>query len=177
MKSKPFFLAVFCGAILVLDQLSKFWVDRNLALGQQRAVWPGLFEIVHFRNPGAAFSLFADWHSPLRGYFFLGMSILAVAFLAYYLVKTPLSEKRTLIPLAMILSGALGNFIDRILRGTVVDFLLFHWYDKVLSFEIFGHAYRVELVWPAFNVADSAITLGVLGLFWAMMRKQPAVSS
>src|SRR4030095_8192779 len=177
MRSKLSFLALLCGGILSADQLTKFWVDRRIALGEQIPVITGLFELVHYRNPGAAFSLFADWHSPNRGYFFFAMSILAAIFLAYYLFKTPLEEKRTLVSLGMILSGALGNLIDRVFRGTVVDFLLFHWYDKAISFEIFGRFHRVELVWPAFNVADSAITLGVLGLFWAAFKKPKHLGS
>jgi len=173
MKSKSLFLLLFCGTILGVDQLTKFWVDRSLSVGEHHPVLPGLFDLVHYRNPGAAFSLFADWHSPVRGYFFFAMSVAALAFLVYYLVKTPLEEKKTLIPLGLILSGALGNLIDRAFRGTVVDFLLFHWYDKVVSFEIFGKVHRVELIWPAFNVADSAITLGVIGLFLSMLKKRP----
>lgn len=159
--------------ILLLDQLTKILVDRYILEGSGFPLIRGFFDLVHYRNPGAAFGMFADLDPTLRPLVLYGVSLFAFGLLVYYLYKAP-PQKKWIIPLALILSGALGNKIDRIFRGTVVDFLLVHWRDKILHFTLFGKSYSIALVWPAFNVADSAITIGVLLLLIVTLRTKPA---
>jgi len=170
MKSKLSILLLVGSLVLILDQASKIWIDHALAPSQSISVIPGYFELVHYRNPGAAFGMFAAWSSPWREVFFYCVSAMALAFLAYYFSKTPAAHKAVLVSLSMIFAGAVGNLVDRIFRGNVVDFLLFHWRDQAARFSLLGKSYRMELVWPAFNVADMAISVGVAILILATMR-------
>jgi len=114
------------------------------------------FHITHERNTGAAFSLLAQAPASFRQPFFLLTTIVAIAALLVFLRKVKDSDHVTLAAVACILGGAIGNFIDRVLHGEVIDFLLAHW-----------HAYY----WPAFNVADSCITVGVITLLVASFRE------
>ena len=170
MNPKLKWLLAWGSGILLIDQFTKYLIDRMLPVGARIPVLTHFVDLVHYRNPGAAFSLFADWESPWREVFFFGISAVALILLSYYLVKTPLGEKKTLIPLVMILAGALGNLIDRLIRGNVIDFLFLHWYDKTASFQLFGRPYHIDLSWPAFNVADSVISVGVVFLLLGSLR-------
>lgn len=164
---------VFPIAILVLslDHLSKWWIDTHLSLADQIIVWQGFFEIVHVRNRGAAFGFMSDASDAWRIPFFYLTSIGALLFLLYYLMHTSEKHKMTLISLGFIIGGAIGNVSDRALRGSVVDFLRFHWEDKVWTPYFLGHSFFVPLSWPAFNVADSAITVGVIVLLISGFKK------
>ncbi len=130
--------------IVVLDQLSKFWVTGALDLYQRIEVFP-LFNITHVHNTGAAFSFLADAGGWQR-WFFLLLAVVVSGFIVRYLWRLPDHERWQLAGLSLILGGALGNFIDRARLGYVIDFLDFY--------------YR-QWHWPAFNIADSAITIGV----------------
>lgn len=156
--------ALFWGLslILLLDQLTKVWVDRSLRQGMKIEAIPHLLDIVHYRNPGAAFGMLAGWDSHWRNFFFFAVSALAIGLLLYYLYKTSSENKGTILSLVLILGGAFSNLVDRMIRGNVVDFILVHWYDKTATFTIFGKTFSFPLVWPAFNVADSAISIGVV---------------
>ncbi|MFO1519459.1 MAG: signal peptidase II [bacterium] len=176
MKKKWGLLAWIGSFVVMLDQFTKYLVDSRLRQGAKIEILPNFLDLVHYRNPGAAFGMFAQWDSYGRIFFFYGVSVIAITLLLVYFHKTPAQNKGVLTPLAMILSGAVSNMIDRVFRGTVVDFILLHWYDKVASFELFGRHYSFELVWPAFNVADSAISVGVVLLLFASLRSQPHVS-
>lgn len=133
------------GLVVVLDQLTK-WVIVDRFYEFQRLYVLPFFDIVRFHNTGAAFSLFADaggW----QHYLFLAIAIAVSIGIVWYQWSLPMRGCRTLASgLALILGGAIGNVIDRLNYGYVVDFLLFHY---------------EEWSWPAFNVADSAITVGV----------------
>lgn len=132
--------------ILVADQVTKLWILNNIALMMDRIEVTSFFNIVHVRNYGAAFSFLAD-HSGWQRWFFTTIAIVISALLLVLLKKQPVQMKRVNIAFALIIGGALGNVIDRIRLGSVVDFLDFHvagWH------------------WPAFNVADSAIVVGAL---------------
>jgi signal peptidase II len=131
-------------AVLVLDQATKLYIDGHLALYQSLTVVQGFFNITYVRNKGAAFGIFAD--SAVRLPFFIGISVLAAAAILWYLGRISEEQKLLRISLSLILAGALGNLIDRLRLGEVIDFLDAHWHQH--------H-------WPAFNVADSAITVGV----------------
>lgn len=130
-------------AVAVLDQLTKFAVMRSLAFNQVIETIPGFFDIVYFRNPGAAFGIFNDG-GVLRTVFLISTSVASLIVIGVLLKQS----KDTLMTfaLSLVAGGAVGNLIDRARFGSVVDFLYFH----------IGEHY-----WPAFNVADSAITVGV----------------
>lgn len=130
--------------VLVLDQLSKIFIDRHFFLHESVTVVANFFHITYVRNQGAAFGILAD-HA-LRVPFFTTVALLAAGGILWYLRR--LREEQRLLQgsLALIFAGALGNLIDRIRLGEVIDFIDVHWY---------------QYHWPAFNVADSAITIGV----------------
>jgi len=127
-------------AAIVLDQLSKYWLARSLALYQQIALMPCL-NLVHAHNTGAAFSMMS--HAPAAA--FIILSVAVSIGIGVWLHRHPAGHRLVAAGLALILGGALGNAIDRIRFGYVVDFVDFH----------VGHWH-----FAAFNVADSAITVG-----------------
>ncbi len=129
---------------LILDQLSKIYIDSNFALGESHQVISHFFHITYVRNAGAAFGILSN--STIRIPFFLSISVIAISAILWYVRKVAADKQWQLTSLGLILSGALGNFIDRARLGEVIDFLDVHWYN-----------YH----WPAFNIADSAICIGV----------------
>ncbi len=158
--------------IVLLDQLTKGLIVHFIPLNTSLPILPGYFDLVHYRNSGAAFGLWANWPSPGREIFFFAISVVALLLFLYHFYETTTTQRGLLISLILILSGALGNVVDRVFRGNVVDFLSFHWQNQVSQFSVFGKHYFVELNWPAFNVADSAITIGVLLLIWTALVKK-----
>ncbi|HEX8479831.1 MAG TPA: signal peptidase II [Telluria sp.] len=131
--------------VILLDQVTKIAITRTFHLGDSRPV-TSFFNLVLAYNPGAAFSFLGDQNGWQR-YFFTGIAVVAVAFIVYLLRKH--AGQRTFCwALALIMGGAIGNVIDRIMYGHVIDFLDFH-------VRGWGH-------FPAFNVADSAISIGVV---------------
>ncbi|KGO35631.1 peptidase A8 [Desulfobulbus sp. Tol-SR] len=132
---------------VVLDQVTKLWILRSFELYESREIIPGLFNLVYVTNPGAAFSFLADVDSPWRHSFFLGIGLFASIGLTLYYYKLRAAHRAYAVALGLIVGGALGNLIDRLRFGSVVDFLDFH---------LAGHH------WPAFNVADSAICVGAV---------------
>jgi signal peptidase II len=132
------------GLVILFDQLTKLYIDRTFALYESVTVVPNFFQITYLRNKGAAFGILAD--SPLRVPFFIGASLVAIAVIFLYLRQVSRDQVVQQIALSLILGGALGNLVDRVRLGEVIDFLYFHWYQHY---------------WPAFNVADSAICVGV----------------
>lgn len=146
-------LAAVAGTVLLIDQLTKVYIDRSFALYESVEVVPNFFHITYLRNKGAAFGVLAD--SAFRIPFFIAVSLLAVAMILWYFRQLPQDQVGQQLGLSLILGGALGNLIDRIRLGEVIDFLDVHWYRH--------H-------WPAFNVADSAICVGVGLLLLCMWR-------
>lgn len=133
--------------ILILDQGTKFIVDRTIPLHHSIPVIENLFNLTHIRNTGAAFGILAGRRGWVRSSFLLFFSLLAMGFIIVLLRRLPERENTLIIALSFILGGAMGNLIDRLLYGEVIDFLDFYW-----------SGYH----WPAFNAADSFITLGVI---------------
>jgi signal peptidase II len=131
------------------DQLTKAWVLGSFQLYESKEVIPGLFNLVYVTNSGAAFSILADVSSPWTHYFFLGVGAVAVVGLTIAWFKMRAENRLYGVALGLICGGAVGNLIDRLRFGSVVDFL---------DFYIKGYH------WPAFNIADSAICTGA-GLF------------
>jgi signal peptidase II len=144
--------------VIVADRLTKMWVSQHILLGGAIPVVPHLLRITHWTNDGAAFSLFADSASPgaVRWGLVTFTMIAAVAVLVA-LVRLGSRFTPTTIALALILAGALGNVHDRILYGSVVDFIEVH----VLSYH-----------WPDFNVADSAVVTGACLLLLDSLRNR-----
>ena len=138
----PLLVAVL---VIVLDQASKEWVRGAFSLHDTIPVIPGFFNLAHVLNKGAAFGFLNNPDSSWQIWFFAAVTCVAVGFI-YYLLKTADRGDRFFIwGLGLILGGALGNLIDRLRFGHVVDFLDFYW----------GTAH-----FPSFNLADSAITVG-----------------
>jgi signal peptidase II len=132
--------------ILFLDQITKLIIVRSLTLGQAIPVVPGLFNIVYVLNPGAAFGFLASLPDGVRNPFFVLISVAAAVLIVAYHARHLRSQVLPSLALGLILGGAVGNLIDRLRYGMVVDFLDF---------------YLQRYHWPAFNVADSAISAGV----------------
>jgi signal peptidase II len=147
--------------VFALDRTTKRIIESRMSVFDTYTVIPGFFDIVHARNRGAAFSMFADSTSPWRPFFLIGLSLAALVLVAGILRKASNLDKPTAIGLSLILGGALGNVFDRIVSGAVTDFLDF---------------YVGALHWPAFNVADSAIVIGSGLLLLSLLRpkQQPA---
>jgi len=137
-------------ALVGLDQLSKYWIMATMNLYEVREVIPGLFNLVYVTNRGAAFSIFASVDSPVRHYFFIAVNSLAAIGLTVAVFKMRSRSIFYVVSFGLIAAGAVGNLIDRIRFGAVIDFLDFY----VGSYH-----------WPAFNVADSSICVGVGVLF------------
>lgn len=146
-RSKFPLIGVIALAIIVADQLTKLWVDADMRLYQSIPIIDGFLSLTYVRNTGAAFSLFADLPENIRLPFFIGVLVVAVIGIAWFIRQTPSDDKLTLVACALVLGGALGNGIDRIAYGSVIDFV---------------DVYVGDWHWPAFNVADSSITIGVI---------------
>jgi len=144
MKAKYLILLLATPPILIADQLTKLYIDRSMQLYQSIPVIDGLFSITYLRNRGAAFSFLADasWRLP----FFILATVIAVIAILVAFNKLRDEQRFAAVSLTLILSGAVGNLIDRVRMGEVIDFLDVYWKSH--------H-------WPAFNVADSAICIGV----------------
>jgi signal peptidase II len=150
-------IALLAGTVFTLDQLTKVLVQTFIAYENDVDIVLGFFRLVHWHNPGAAWSMFRDYNWVLAG-------ISALAFVALVVWRSKFAANTTLgsIALGLIFGGIAGNFVDRIVHHHVIDFLYF--YLKTRS--------GVEHGFPAFNVADSAITVGVALLFILSWRSE-----
>ena len=156
--SFPLLLATVTLPLYLLDQATKWAVLQRLNYGDDVPVIPGFFNLVHWRNFGAAFSLFSDKTANSNA-FFIGLSVVALVVLAVLAWRGKFADRVSRMGWALLLAGILGNLTDRILYGSVTDFLLFDLHVP------FAHP------WPAFNVADSCICIAA-GLFiWQSFRE------
>ena len=152
-------LLLVAGLVVALDQLSKALIVKNLPLHKSITVIEGIFDITHILNPGGAFGLMADMSVVVRTVVFLFISSLAVGLILYFYIKTPRGYTFLAVGFALIFGGAIGNLIDRVRFGMVVDFF---------DFYIGKHH------WPAFNIADSAITAGIfIFIYHLLLKKMP----
>ncbi len=144
MKNKlPYF--ILAAVVIAADQLTKAWAIAKLKPVVLIEVIPGFFRLVYATNRGVAFSMFADGEYDAR-WIFAAISVVAAVFVSIYLLRTSAGKARLSLALSLLLAGIVGNLIDRVLLGEVVDFLGFHWQDKYS--------------WPIFNLADTAICIG-----------------
>lgn len=132
--------------VLVADQWSKWLVERHLPLHQPMEIIPGFLNFTHVQNTGVAFGLFADSGSSRGPLILTALGLLALAVVGLYFWRTPSRDRLMLTSLALILGGAVGNLMDRVATGSVTDFI---------------DAYIGTYHWHTFNVADSAITVGI----------------
>lgn len=143
--------------VFIFDQLTKAHVQYHFRLYDQWPVIPGFFNLTYVRNTGVAFGLMGGEPSAWKRLIFLALSLLAIGFIFYFFRHLRLKGRGVVTALGMLLGGAIGNIVDRLRLGGVVDFLDF---------------YVGRYHWPAFNVADAAITCGALYLFFNLYRHQ-----
>ena len=151
------FLWLFLGlavGVLILDQTTKALVSAALRLHESRPIIPGVLSLTLVHNTGAAFGILAGEHSPLRTGFFLVVSVVAMGVVLWLLWRLRPEQKVEAVALSLIFGGAVGNVIDRMRFGKVIDYI-----------DVFYRSYH----WPAFNVADAAISVGVFLLFWCLI--------
>jgi len=147
--------------VLVLDQVSKLAVEQSIAEWKSLSVIPGFFNLVHVLNKGAVFGFLNRADTTWQVYFFIAASLAAVGVILYLLRTEQYGDKMMLAGLGLLLGGALGNLFDRVRLGFVIDFLDF---------------YVGRYHWPAFNVADIAITTGTLALIVSFYGKRKKAS-
>jgi len=146
---------LLAAAVVVLDQISKRVVASVLQLHDSREIVGGLLSLTHVRNRGAAFGFLSNAELPYQSVLFAALSVLALGAIAVYAIKLPASQGWPQVALALIMGGAVGNLIDRLAYGYVIDFVDVYW-----------RSYH----WPAFNVADSCISVGVGMLILDLLR-------
>lgn len=133
-------------AVIVLDRLTKAWVQRSIGVHESRPIIDGFLSLTHGRNPGIAFGVLSEGGLPFQALALSLLGLAAVAALSLYALRVPVVHRLRLVALSLVIGGAVGNLIDRIRHGSVVDFI---------------HVYWRTYAWPDFNVADSAISVGV----------------
>ncbi|MEN6420387.1 MAG: signal peptidase II [Smithella sp.] len=157
MKKNIIIFILGAAAIVVLDQITKAAIVKNFILHEARPVIEGFFNLVYVMNPGAAFGFLAGASETFRYLFFIGITVLVIVLIIYYIAESKSQNMLFIISMTLIFAGAVGNLIDRIRYGAVVDFLDFYirtWH------------------WPAFNVADSSISLGAVLMIWGMITQR-----
>ena len=153
---KYFILCATVATVVLLDFITKAYIDSTMSVHESVVVIGGFLNITYVRNPGAAFSFLANASPDFRSVFFFTVTVLAIILVLYYIAKSKTEEPLMIFALSLILSGALGNFIDRVRLGEVIDFI-----------DVHLDAYH----WPAFNVADSAITIGAFIMLFALFKR------
>jgi signal peptidase II len=158
-ENKYIKLAFITGTVVLLDQLTKMVILKTMPLYYSISVIPGFFNITHIHNPGGAFGFLAGQSPDIRRMVFIVVSMLAMCLILYFYHTTPRSQPVLSTGFGMIFGGAAGNLADRIRFGSVVDFL-----------DLYVGSYH----WPAFNVADSSISIGMgIFVFHLLFRKTP----
>lgn len=157
ISKKYLLLAALAGTIVTLDQATKLYIHTQFYLGESLTVINDFFNITYVRNTGAAFGIFRDAGETFRNLFFLSMPPLAMIVILSILWGVKDTDRLQVFALGNVFGGAVGNYIDRLRFGFVIDFLDFH--------------YQHRFTWPAFNVADMCIVGGV-GLLLLIMTQQ-----
>lgn len=147
IQRKYIILIAFSALLIAIDQVLKMYVHLHFQVGESLPVIPGFFNITYVRNPGAAFGFLAQTHPNFRENFFLIMPPIALIIILIIMKTVPDNDFIQIFSLSSVFGGAIGNYIDRLQFRYVIDYLDFHW--------------KEVYTWPAFNVADSAIVVGV----------------
>jgi signal peptidase II len=159
MPRKYTLLLITVGIVVICDQISKLYVDAVMWPHQSITVIENFFNITYIRNPGGAFGLFARAERWIVRPLLLGLSAVTMVIILLIYRSTPADRSLIRLAFSLILGGAIGNLIDRVRFDEVIDFLDVHWY---------------HYHWPAFNIADAAITIGVVLLCWDLLFGKPA---
>jgi signal peptidase II len=157
MKKNDLIFLMTAFSIILLDQITKYYIDSYMSVGDSFPVIQGLFNITYVRNPGAAFGIFAKSPEIFRTVFLIAVTSAAMVLILFYVRMNRDRDVLMNMALSLIFGGAIGNLIDRIRFGEVIDFL---------DFYIGPHH------WPAYNVADSAISTGAVLLLVTMIWKK-----
>ena len=157
MKTKYIIFFVTLAAVVLLDQFLKAYIGATMNLHESIPVIDGYFNITYVKNPGAAFGFLANSAPEFRSLFLITVTVIAIVLILYFISKNTAKEIFLTFSLSLILGGAVGNLIDRIRFGEVTDYLDFY----ISSYH-----------WPAFNVADTAISLGALVLIVEIFRRR-----
>jgi len=158
MKRSYLFVSL---GVLVVDQWTKWMIEVHLPPHSTAPLLPGVFNLTHVRNTGVAFGLFASTGAGSAG-MLTALGLCALAAVGFYFWHAPSRDRTLLVALALVVGGAVGNLIDRVTSGAVTDFL-----DLSLGVH---H-------WPSFNVADSAISIGIVLMALDGLRHRPVVES
>lgn len=148
-------LALIIAAVLAADQATKHAIEKHTTMDYFRVVIPGLLNLIHTHNPGVAFSMFANAHSPAVRFLLVLFSVGVIVFLFWLLAAERAGGRTGQIGMALIIGGAVGNVVDRVTRRGVTDFIDLH---------VGNHH------WPTFNVADSAIVIGAALVLMELFR-------
>ena len=151
------YLLCISAAVVALDQFSKWLVEKNLGLYERVEIIPNYFRLAHVTNDGIAFGLFPSGGSGLATAVLAILGLLALSVVTFYFLSTPDWQRLLLTALALVLGGAVGNLVDRLMQGHVTDFF---------------DAYVGTHHWPTFNVADSAISVGIVLLAIETLRSR-----
>lgn len=157
MKKNTIIFILGATAVIVLDQITKAVIVAKFNMHESYTIVDGFLNLVYVMNPGAAFGFLANMSAIFRYVFFIGITLVVILCIIYYIVKSKPQNMLMVISLTLIFAGAMGNLIDRIRFGAVVDFL---------------DVYIGTAHWPAFNVADSAISVGAMLMIWGMIMKR-----
>jgi signal peptidase II len=141
--------------VVTVDQITKALVDRLMELHESREIIAGLVRLTYVRNRGAAFGVLSDAELPYQAWIFAAVSVAALFAIGVYAWRLPAASRLPRLALALVIGGAFGNLVDRVRLGYVIDYV-----------DVFWGRYH----WPAFNVADSCITIGVALLVVDMLR-------
>ena len=146
-------------AIVALDQATKLMIHTQFNLGDEQTIIPGFFNLTYVRNTGGVFGVFSQSNDVIRMVLFLILPVLAFVFIVSIIQQLDIQQKWHLLSFSSIFGGAMGNYIDRVHFGYVVDFFDFHFRD---------------LVWPAFNVGDVFIVTGVFSAIFIIYKTEGA---
>jgi signal peptidase II len=163
MKNRLTILFLLSSLIIAADQLVKMYIHTHFQLGESTVVIPGFFNLTYVRNFGAAFGFLSQSHPIFREIFFLAMPPVALLIILMILKGVKENDTFQIIALTSVFGGAIGNYIDRIRFRYVIDFLDFHWKD--------------QYTYPAFNIADMAIVMGVFILILLMWKESKTAGS
>jgi signal peptidase II len=162
-RSRVLLAGFVAGLVVLLDQASKLWATEALRGHPPVEVIGNFFHFVYHRNTGGVFGLFSGSPSAVRVGFFIIVTLAALGFVVYLMKEWGRESRAALLALSLVAGGAVGNLIDRIAYGEVIDFIDWHW-----------HTHH----WPAFNIADSAITVGTVILILSVfLAREPARTS
>ncbi len=162
MKKSYWIFSLVAVAVVILDQVTKYIVNTSMLLHDSIPIINGLFNFTYVKNPGAAFGFLSGAPPFFRSVFFIGVTVAAIMLILYYIRKTKTEEPLLTTSFSLIMGGAVGNLIDRVRFGEVIDFL---------------DLYIGPHHWPAFNIADSAISVGAILLVYDMIHRKDRMRS